>query len=72
MKFYQYWLLVITILLVAITVYNISKTIIIFSKNMEKRNVSQNKDLNNSIVNLLLSTALLSIISLLFIILAFN
>ena len=72
MKFYQYWLLVITILLVAITVYNISKTIIIFSKNMEKRNVSQNKDLNNSIVNLLLSTALLSIISLLFIVLAFN
>jgi hypothetical protein len=71
MKFYQYWLIIIVAILVIITVVNIAKMIMIIGKDNEKK-LTASKELNIDIRNLLISMALLSLISFIYIIMIFK
>lgn len=71
MKFYQYWIIIITVILVLVTVYNIAKMVILISQNKTDK-ISPSTELNKNIRNLLISMALLSLVSLVYIILIFK
>lgn len=70
MKFYQYWIIIITVILVFISIINIAKMIMLINKDNSKK-IEKNKELDVNIRNLLVSIALLSITSLVYIILIF-
>jgi NADH:ubiquinone oxidoreductase subunit 5 (subunit L)/multisubunit Na+/H+ antiporter MnhA subunit len=70
MKFYQYWIIVIAIILVFLTIFNITKMIMLLNKEKGDK-LEQTKELNVNIRNLLISMALLSLTSLIYIILIF-
>lgn len=70
MKFYQYWIIIITIVLVLLSIINIAKMIMLINKDNSKK-IEKNKELDVNIRNLLVSIALLSITSLIYIILIF-
>lgn len=71
MKFYQYWIILIIVLLVFISIYNITKMIVLISSNKDET-FAPSVELNKNIRNLLISIALLSIISLVYIIIVFK
>ena len=71
MKFYQYWLVVIIIIFVIISIYNISKMIILINKSKYPK-IDKDDLLNRNIRNLLISIGLLSITSLVYIMLIFS
>ena len=69
MKFYQYWIIIIVVVLVLVSIYNIAKMIVLISENKGKKLSSEvNKDMRN----LLVSIALLSLVSLVYIIIIFK
>ena len=70
MKFYQYWIIIITIILVSITLFNISKMILAINKNTYSK--EESKEMDKNVRNLLISMALLSIMSLIYILLVFK
>lgn len=70
MKFYQYWIIIITIVLVFISIFNITKMILLINKDNSNK-IEKNKELDVNIRNLLISMALLSITSLIYIIFIF-
>lgn len=70
MLFYQYWLVLIIVILTLISIINISKMLVILSKDKGSM-IPKTVELNKNIRNLLLSMALLTIVTLIFIILVF-
>ena len=70
MQFYQYWLVLI-IIIVVISIHNITKMIIVISKSRYPK-IDKNDILNRNIRNLLVSIGLLSIVSLTYIMLVFR
>ena len=71
MKFYQYWLIIIIAILVIISIHNITKMIILISKNKYPK-IDNDDVLNRNIRNLFVSIGLLSVISLVYIFLVFK
>ena len=71
MKFYQYWIIIIVVLLVLISIFNIIKMVSLIT-NTKDDYISPSKELNKNIRNLLISIALLSVISLVYIIIIFK
>lgn len=71
MQFSGYWIIIITVILVLISIYNIAKMIVFLSKNKYPK-IDDNDSLNSNIRNLLLSVGLLSLVSLIYIILIFS
>ena len=70
MQFYQYWLIIITVILVLISIYNIIKMVLVVSKNKYPK-IDYNDILNANIRNLLISIGLLSVFALVYIMLIF-
>lgn len=70
MLFYQYWLVLIIVILTLISIINISKMLVILNKDKGSM-IPKTVELNKNIRNLLLSMALLTIVTLIFIILVF-
>lgn len=68
MNFYQYWIVLIILFLVIITLINIIKMLGIFNENSFKNNDLVKKNLTN----LFISLAFLSITSLVYILMVFN
>ena len=71
MNFSQYWLVLIIIILVVISIHNITKMIILISKSRYPK-IDKNDILNRNIRNLLISIGLLSVVSLVYILLVFR
>ena len=71
MKFYQYWIILIVVVLVLISIFNIVKMIALISESKDDV-IPTSKELNSNIRNLLISIALLSLTSLIYIILIFK
>ena len=71
MKFYQYWIILIIVLLVLISIFNITKMIILIKDNKDDT-FAPSVELNKNMRNLLISIALLSIVSLVYIIMVFK
>ena len=71
MPFYQYWLILIIVILVIISIHNITKMIIFINKNKYPK-IDEDDSLNKSLRNMLISIGLLSIISLVYIMLVFK
>lgn len=70
-KFYQYWIILIVVVLVLISIFNIVKMIALISESKDDI-IPTSKELNSNIRNLLISIALLSLTSLIYIILIFK
>ena len=70
-NFSQYWLVLIIIILVVISIHNITKMIILISKSRYPK-IDKNDILNRNIRNLLISIGLLSVVSLVYIMLVFR
>ena len=70
-NFSQYWLVLIIIVLVVISIHNITKMIILISKSRYPK-IDKNDILNRNIRNLLISIGLLSVVSLVYIMLVFR
>ena len=70
-KFYQYWIILIVVVLVLISIFNIVKMIALISESKDDV-IPTSKELNSNIRNLLISIALLSLTSLIYIILIFK
>ena len=71
MNFSSYWIILITVILVLISIYNIAKMIVFLSKHKYPK-IDKDDSLNSNIRNLLVSVALLSVVSLVYIILVFS
>lgn len=71
MKFYQYWIIIIVVVLVLISIYNIAKMIILISENKGNK-IKASTEVNKNMRNLLVSIALLSLVSLVYIIIIFK
>ena len=71
MKFYQYWIILIIVLLVFISIYNITKMIVLINDNKDDT-FAPSVELNKNIRNLLISIALLALISLVYILMIFK
>ena len=71
MQFYQYWLILIIILLVIISLYNIVKMIIFVTKNKYPK-IDKDDSLNRHLRNMLVSIGLLSVIVLVYVLLIFK
>ena len=71
MQFSSYWIIIITVILVLISIYNISKMIVYLSKNKYPK-IDKDDILNRNIRNLLVSVGLLSVVSLIYIMLVFS
>ena len=71
MQFSSYWIIIITVILVLISVYNIAKMIVFLSK-AKMPKIDKDDTLNSNIRNLLVSVGLLSVVSLVYIILIFS
>ncbi len=70
MQFYQYWILVITLVLMIISIFNIAKMFVFISKSKYPK-IDQNDMLNSNIRNLFLSVGLLSVVSFVYIMMVF-
>ncbi len=70
MQFYQYWLLVITFILVFISLFNIVKMFIFISRSKYPK-IDNDDMLNSYIRNLFLSVGLLSVCSFVYIMIIF-
>ena len=70
MQFYQYWLILITIILVLISIYNVTKMIVLLSRTKYPK-IDKDDILNSNIRNLFISIGLLSVCSLVYIMLVF-
>ena len=71
MKYYQYWIILIIVLLVFISICNITKMIILIGDNKDDT-FAPSVELNKNIRNLLISVALLSLVSLVYILMVFK
>ena len=71
MQFYQYWLVLIIIFLVIISLYNIIKMILFINKNKYPK-IDKDDSLNSHLRNMLISIGLLSIIVLVYVLLIFK
>ena len=71
MQFSSYWIIIIVVILVLISIYNVAKMIVFVSKNKYPK-IDKDDTLNSNIRNLLVSVGLLSVISLVYIILIFS
>ena len=71
MNFSSYWIIIITIILVLISIYNVAKMIVFISKAKYPK-IDKDDSLNSNIRNLLVSVGLLSVVSLVYIILVFS
>ena len=71
MQFSSYWIIIITVILVLISVYNIAKMIVFLSKTKYPK-IDKDDTLNSYLRNLLISVGLLSVISLVYIIIVFS
>ena len=71
MKFYQYWIIIIVVILVLVSIYNIAKMIALISETKGNK-LAQSKEVNKDMRNLLVSIALLSLVSLVYIIIIFK
>lgn len=70
MQFYQYWLIIIVVILVAISIKNIAKMVTFISKSKYPK-IDNDDLLNRNIRNLFVSIGLLSICSLIYIMIVF-
>ena len=68
MQFYQYWMIIIVLVLVIISIHNIVKMCVFISKNKYPK-IDNNDILNSNIRNLFISVGLLSVCSLVYILL---
>lgn len=71
MQFSEYWIIIIVVLLVIISVYNIAKMVVYLNKAKYPK-IDKDDILNRNIRNLLISVGLLSIVSLVYIMLVFK
>ena len=71
MQFYQYWIILIIIVLVIVSIRNITKMIIFISKNKYPK-IDKDDSLNKNLRNMLISIGLLSIIVLVYVMLIFK
>ena len=70
MKFYQYWIIIIAVVLVFLSVFNITKMVVLINREKGTK-LEHTKELDVNLRNLLISMALLSLTSLVYIILIF-
>jgi len=71
MQFYQYWLVLFIVVLVLLSIHNITRMIIFISKSKYPK-IDKDDSLNKNIRNLLVSIGLLSIVVLIYILLVFS